>query len=251
MQEFHLFKVFALLGDCRGFCHVGEPFNYWQSALEILAESGVCSVWGVRILLVVNLGCVIWSVYRAWPSDTSQLPSDWNIGKSHGNLIVTAKETSVLNKQASHLGQQDKGPASPLPWDLSDPWRLGRKHPLKSSPVSCLPCSSSFRGLWLHFWPLEFLCRGQCCFMEGSWKPGAGGPVWRRYRKLPATPEPAEASEASCGISKCLRTPGHTTSGHLTESLLNTNCISWAAVTKYHRRGRFNNGNAFVHSSGS
>ena len=64
-----------------------------------------------------------------------------------------------------------------------------------------------------------------------------GGPVWRRYQKLPATREPAEAGETSCGISKCLRTPGHTTSGHLTESLLNTNCISWAAVTKYHRRG--------------
>lgn len=60
---------------------------------------------------------------------------------------------------------------------------------------------------------------------------------WRRYPKLPAMPEPAEAGEVSCGISKCLRTLGHTTSGHLTESLLNTNCVSWAAVTKYHRRG--------------
>lgn len=29
MQEFHLFKVFALLGGSRGFCHMGEWLNYW------------------------------------------------------------------------------------------------------------------------------------------------------------------------------------------------------------------------------
>ena len=29
VQEFHLFKLFALLRGSRGFCHSGERLNYW------------------------------------------------------------------------------------------------------------------------------------------------------------------------------------------------------------------------------
>lgn len=122
----------------------------------------------------------------------------------------------------------------------------------EGQPRCCLPLFLSFQGSAAPLLgPLVFLCHGLCWAQarEGSWKPGAGGPWWRRYPKLPAMPEPAEAGEVSCGISKCLRTLGHTTSGHLTESLLNTNCVSWA-VTKY-QTGRLTMENAFVPFSGS
>lgn len=73
--------------------------------------------------------------------------------------------------------------------------------------------------------------------MEVSPKHRTGDHAWTRHLRLPATPEPEEASGMRCGTSKSLRMPGHTFPHNVSGSLLNAHSLSWAVLTKYHRRG--------------